>query len=360
MTKINNAQQIDYIRENASKIAEKLLDWYGENKRDLPWRRNHDPYSIWISEVMLQQTQVGTVIDYFIDFMKKFPTVKDLAEASEDEVLKAWTGLGYYSRAKRLKQTAVILQEKYDGLFPKDFDKVIKLPGIGPYTAGAILSIAYNLRFPAVDGNVLRVFSRLFNDHRDIGDTKTQQSFEEVALKLLPADCRHFNQGLMELGSQVCLPKNPRCEICPVHSLCLSHQYGCEKLLPFKKARVKNIQLDMEVAWVEYNNLILIIKRPSEGLLASLWGFPIIERNLTLQEGLSIKEELEVLLGTTVELLEPLKKAKHVFSHRTWNMTLYRFKAFKKIIPDTPETEWIDLQQLRNYPFPTAFKKLVP
>lgn len=350
---------LPYIKEHGEELAEDLLTWYQQNKRDLPWRKNHNPYRIWISEVMLQQTQVDTVIDYFNRFMTRFPTIESLAGADEEHVLKVWEGLGYYSRAKRLKQAAEVMMLDYDGTFPQTYAETLKLPGIGPYTAGAVLSIAHNLPLPAVDGNVLRVFARVFEDNRDIGDMKTRKAFEHMAKALLPEDSRHFNQALMELGATICTPKNPRCGDCPIHKLCIANTSHTQKDLPVKKKRQKNTPLEMEVALVRYKDYTLIVKRPSEGLLADLWGFPIIKRDEALGDGMSIHDELEDFLGVSVKLKGKIKKAKHVFSHRTWHMTLYEFRVNHMVKPHFPQVEWIDLTQESDFPLPTAFRKLI-
>lgn len=356
---MKNIDHLPYIEEHGKALAGALLTWYEQNKRDLPWRKNHNPYRIWISEVMLQQTQVDTVIDYFNRFMVTFPTIEALAGADEEQVLKAWEGLGYYSRAKRLKQAAQVMMLDYDGAFPTTYAETLKLPGIGPYTAGAVMSIAYNLPVPAVDGNVLRVFSRVFNDDRDIGDMKTRKAFEHMAKALLPEDSRHFNQALMELGATVCTPKNPRCEACPIHALCRAKASLRQKDLPVKKKRQKNIPLEMEVALVRHDHHTLIVKRSSEGLLADLWGFPIVKRDEALQDGMSIHDDLEEFLGVKVKPTGEIKKAKHVFSHRTWHMTLYAFDIDHKVRPHFPQVEWIDLTKESDFPLPTAFKKLI-
>lgn len=349
----------DFIATYGSKIADLLLDWYHVVKRDLPWRRRQDPYGIWISEVMLQQTQVDTVIDYYNRFMEAFPSVTALADANEEKVLKLWEGLGYYSRARRLKQCAIVLMEKYKGEFPRHYNKVLQLPGIGPYTAGAILSIAYNMAVPAVDGNVMRVFARLFNDYRDINSPKTRKVFELMANKLLPKDCRHFNQSLMELGALICTPSKPKCNHCPLTTLCLSKKNNTQTELPIKQKKTKQLKLEMEVAFLHYKDYRLIVKRPSEGLLANLWGFPIIERSKTLEKGLTIKEELEEALGMDVHLKGFIKASKHVFSHRTWDMSIYAFEIDEMVKPDYPEVRWVKMEDFEAYPLPTAFKKLI-
>ncbi|WP_105614502.1 A/G-specific adenine glycosylase [Vallitalea okinawensis] len=340
-------------------FSNSLLFWYNKEQRQLPWREKRDAYSIWLSEVMLQQTQVDTVIDYYKAFINRFPSVFDLAAAEEDEVLKLWEGLGYYSRAKRLKLCAMDLVDKYNGEFPKDYAKVLKLPGIGPYTAGAVLSIAYNMALPAVDGNVLRVFSRLFNDDRDIGEQKVRKLVEEKAKELLPEDRRHFNQALMELGATTCTPKNPECEICPVSDICEAKTLNRQHLLPIKAKRVKNKKLSMEVALVWYNEHLLIMKRPTEGLLANLWGMPIVERDPNKEAGLTLIEELEDTYGLEILSIQQSGTAKHVFSHRTWEMTLFDIKVKEQLEPEYPVVNWCTDEELESYALPTAFKKLL-
>lgn len=350
---------LDYMKTIKEPMAKALLKWYHLHKRDLPWRKNHNPYGIWISEVMLQQTQVDTVIDYYHAFMDAFPAIHHLATAPEEKVLKIWEGLGYYSRAKRLKQAAEIMVRDYGGSFPTTYKEVLSLPGIGPYTAGAVLSIAHNQPLPAVDGNVLRVFARVFLDDRDIGDMKTRKAFEDMARYLLPEDSRHYNQSLMELGATVCTPKNPSCDVCPIHTYCQAKAHHQQGVLPYKKKRQKNISLYMEVAMLRSMGQTLIVKRPSEGLLADLWGFPIIKRDDALPDGMTIHDELEDFLGVPVSYQGEVKKAKHVFSHRTWHMTMYAFEVEKMVTPSHPQVAWIKLDEETDFPLPTAFKKLI-
>lgn len=341
-----------------SELAENLLEWYAEEHRKLPWRESHDPYKIWLSEVMLQQTQVDTVIPYFNRYIEAFPTIQDLASASEEQVLKLWEGLGYYSRAKRIRLCAMEVVEKYDGVFPEDYNKVLKLPGIGSYTAGAVLSIAYNMAVSAVDGNVLRVFSRLENDHSDIGNLKVRKALEARITRILPHDRRHYNQALMELGATICTPKNPKCNSCPVAELCESRKLGNQADLPVKKKKQKNKQMDMEVALVYKDGELLMMKRPSTGLLADLWGFPIAEKTLT-SDGDSIMAELDDNYGLDVLQAEKLGKAKHVFSHRTWNMTIYKVDVTDKVYPEYPSVVWCTEETIKEYALPTAFKKVL-
>ncbi|HEU4964251.1 MAG TPA: A/G-specific adenine glycosylase, partial [Bacilli bacterium] len=215
--KTQERKRIEFDRKAAQLVSERLLAWYEQHKRDLPWRRQRDPYAIWVSEVMLQQTRVETVIPYWLNFMEKFPTIEALAQAPEADILKAWEGLGYYSRVRNLQKAAQAVVERYGGIVPDQLDEMRSLPGVGPYTAGAVLSIAYDRDVPAVDGNVFRVLSRIFLIEEDIMKPKTRPLFEDLAEYLIPPGrAASFNQGLMELGATVCIPKNPRCETCTV------------------------------------------------------------------------------------------------------------------------------------------------
>lgn len=361
-----------------SPLATALLEWYFNHQRTLPWRENHDPYRIWLSEIMLQQTQVATVIDYFNRFTKTFPTVFDLAKASEDQVFKLWEGLGYYSRARNIMRCAKVLVEDYGGVFPRELAKALKLPGVGPYTAGAVLSIAYNEPVPAVDGNVMRVMSRLYAKKEDIGDPKTRPLIEALVMEVLPHDRRHFNQALMELGATVCTPKNPQCEGCPIQSHCLAKATGQTQSLPVKLQKIKKTSHLVPVAYVTCNDQVLIIRRPSEGLLSGLWAFPTVELEAsseakytkdpsqlglfsTEQEEIQalknwFSENMDMALPMTYEFLGEVK---HVFTHKTWQLRLWHFKVEKPVYTDLPESQWVTRKSLSDFALPTAFVKLI-
>lgn len=367
-------------------ISESLLEWYYVNHRKLPWRETDHPYAIWVSEVMLQQTQVDTVIDYYNRFLQSYPTIKDLANADEDSVYKLWEGLGYYSRARNLMRCAKIITEQYNGQFPSYYDEIIKLPGIGPYTAGAILSIAYNLPYPAVDGNVMRVIARIFKIEEDIALPATRKIFEKKVIELLPEDRRHFNQALMELGAIICTPKNPRCSICPVKIFCKANKYNIWSELPVKRKKIKKSVKQIAAAYVLNKEKFLITKRNEKGLLNGLWGLPYVEYNdkdnpVSLLAQLIYKE-----YGFIVEYKKIKAKNSHVFTHIKWNTTLFQFELFddsqynmkeghedyqiendqarkevnfKGEISPLPLYEWVSLNEFEKYPFPTAFKKLL-
>lgn len=351
-----------------ARFQQQLLDWYFIRQRSLPWREDHNPYRIWLSEVMLQQTQVATVIDYYKRFLAAYPTVHDLAAADEDSIFKLWEGLGYYSRARNLMKCAKIVVSEHNGIFPNDLKQMLKLPGIGPYTAGAILSIAYNAAVPAVDGNVLRVMSRVYESYLDISDPKTRPVIEQRLYKCLPEDSRHFNQALMELGATICTPKNPNCSHCPVSSDCLAFQKQVMSDLPVKLKKQSKTHHAVPVAYVTHKDKVLLIKRSDEGLLSGLWGFPAVtleaEENgsdyaelqqQALQAWLSEYMDLEVSLVKQL----PLGIADHVFTHKVWHMTLWHFEASRLVSVDMPQMTWVRRQDIKDFALPTAFVKLI-
>ena len=380
-----------------------LLSWYRGKKRQLPWRETADGYHIWISEIMLQQTRVEAVKPYYARFMEHFPTVWDLAGASDEELLKCWEGLGYYSRARNLKKAAAVIVEQYDGYLPSSYDELLKLPGIGSYTAGAIGSIAYGLPVPAVDGNVLRVLSRVTASREDILKQQTRRKMEALVSGVLekivlrePADeagsaeeendfaereesfageaekpkeglgysagaqgnlAGDFNQALIEIGAMVCVPNGaPLCVQCPFHTVCLAAIRGLTGEIPVRSPKKKRKIEEKTVLLLEYEDKIAIRKRREGGLLASLYEFP----NLS---GILKEQQVENLFSGNIRSFHELPKAKHIFSHTEWHMNGY-FLSLKK--PETAclETEesgaepvlfveWKELTE--RYPLPGAF-----
>ncbi len=316
-----------YIREFSST----LVNWYYKEKRDLPWRHTTDPYKIWVSEVMLQQTRVDTVIPYYHRFINKYPTLESLAYAPQEELLKMWEGLGYYSRARNLQTGVREVVEKYNSKVPNNRHDITKLKGVGPYTAGAILSIAYNEPEHAVDGNVMRVLSRVLHIKEDIALPKTKKVFEEAVTQLIfKKDPGSFNQALMDLGAQICTPTSPKCLLCPVREYCLAFQEGKPEELPIKSKKQKNkkIKYDIYIA-IDEDGKYLLQKRPSEGLLANMWEFPMIEI-----EKENILKSYEIFqksydLNITDFLNDQLLKFKHVFSHLTWEMDCHLVQVQK-------------------------------
>ena len=274
-------QDLDLMK----KMAEPIVKWYQENKRELPWRKEKNPYHIWVSEIMLQQTRIEAVLGYYERFLRSLPMVKDLAEVDEEKLLKLWEGLGYYNRARNLKKAAQIVQEKYAGNIPKNYEELLNLPGIGEYTAGAIASIAYNEKVPAVDGNVLRVVSRVVLSKKDVLEPKTKKEFTEKLKQIMPKQAGDFNEGLMELGERICLPNGePICEQCPLQKVCLAKKENLTLNIPVRNAKIKRKKEQKTVFLLEYENQIAIRKRDKTGLLANLYEFPNVDKKCTKKE----------------------------------------------------------------------------
>ena len=375
--------------EITADFQQALLSWFLENKRALPWREDQDPYKIWVSEVMLQQTRVDTVIPYFERFIGRYPTLEDLAQAEEAEVLKLWEGLGYYSRARNLLQGVREVAARYGGRVPDNKADILSVKGIGSYTAGAILSIAYGRPVPAVDGNVLRVITRLFAMADDITKTSTKKRVEALVERLIPEDDpSSFNQGLMELGALICLPRTPACARCPVQRFCRGYKEGRPEAFPVKaaKSRPKPVGLAAGVLWMD--DKVLIRRRPQDGLLAGLWEFPTAawEASYDRWKGLSrdekaywLKMRLETAYPLRLERPQYLLPIRHVFSHLKWDGEVYEFVASrshegegKRQMDGTAgrgadgqeqdvmgEHRWVRLDELEDFAFPVSYRKIV-
>ncbi len=341
-------------------IAEQLLEWYDENRRDLPWRRDVDPYRVWVSEIMLQQTRVETVKPYFDRWLERFPDVHTLAEAGEEEVLRYWQGLGYYSRARNLHKGVREVVTSYGGQIPDTPEDISKLSGVGEYTAGAILSIAYNQRQPAVDGNVLRVFSRLFSITGDITRLQTKKAITKVVEQELPEDRPgDFNQAIMDLGSSICIPKQPRCDRCPVVGKCLAYQQGCQDALPVRKKSTPPVEVLLVAAVIEVEGRFLLRRRPPQGLLASMWEFPALEV-ADYGGGLMELEALVAEAGLVVKAeLQPLVQLVHTFSHRQWFIAFYRCAVLEMTVSsDLPGMVWRSPSDWDELPFAGPHQKV--
>ena len=303
-----------------------LLAWYDREKRDLPWRRTSDPYAIWISETMLQQTRVETVIPYYERFLDRFPTVEALADADSDDLMEHWAGLGYYRRARNLQAAAQRIVEEHAGELPDGVDALQELPGIGRYTAGAVASIAFDREAPVVDGNVARVFARLFAMRDEIQGSAAQKRLWEEAERLAagprPGD---LNQALMELGARVCTPRSPTCLLCPLERHCRGLAEGSPEELPIKKAKKAPAQVEGVAAWVPRKNRWLAVRRPPEGMLGGLWELPggDLEPAEAPEEGLA--RLLRERLGLAAKSARRIGDVEHVFSHRV--LTLHVFEA---------------------------------
>lgn len=341
-------------------IQRDLLDWYNHNKRDLPWRINCDPYRVWISEIMLQQTRVDTVIPFYERFMERFPTLNDLAAADEEDVIKAWEGLGYYSRARHLHTAVKEVAASYGGEVPREWDDISRLKGVGAYTAGAILSIAYNRPVPAVDGNVMRVFSRWLSLWDDVAKVSTRKKIEGLAIQVIPEDRPgDFNQALMELGALICTPFNPACVNCPVASHCSAREQGVQQELPVKTKAKPPLPAAVTFGWITDGNRVLLEKRPAEGLLADMWGLPTVENDRHEQTpGQTLQQALQGK-GLSVELGASLGELEHIFSHRRWHITLVEGVVTAEAEPLPDRYRWIDPDQWDQLALPNVYHKAI-
>lgn len=334
-------------------IVEPLLQWFQENARVLPWRESPTPYRVWVSEIMLQQTRVEAVKPYFERFMRELPRIQDLAECEEERLLKLWEGLGYYNRVRNMQETAKTVMEEFAGELPSDYGELLKLKGIGSYTAGAVASIAYHQPVPAVDGNVLRVITRVAEDSSDIMKQSVKTEIEKRLAEIIPADhAGQFNQALMELGAIVCLPNGqPLCGKCPWQSFCRARFHDKISEIPVKtKAKARKIQ-NRTVFVIRRQDKVILHKRPAKGLLAGMYEFPNVEGTLSEEEALKwIKQKnLQPLR------IEKAGEAKHIFSHIEWHMTGYVI-WIDELEKDVSGMLYLDLQEVNEkYPIPAAF-----
>lgn len=334
-----------------------LLHWFRAEKRAMPWRETRDPYYIWVSEVMLQQTQVATVIPYYERFMARFPTIQSLAEAPLDDLLKHWEGLGYYSRARNLQKAAQQVVSEHGGVFPRDYAAIRALSGIGDYTAGAIASIAFNQAKPAVDGNVLRVLSRWFRIAEDIAKPQSKRLFEEFALRLIPeGHAWEFNQALMELGALVCTPRRPRCADCPVRDACRANLVGDVEAFPVKTKKAPPRPVSFAVAVLSRGDSVWIVRRPAEGLLGGLWEFPAFE----LGEGADVADLLESRLALGAMSWAPLCTVLHTYTHMKATMQVLRAELPEGVeLPQNDDRRWVPVSDLGSYAFSNANQKII-
>lgn len=341
-------------RERIGKMPPLLLSWYAENQKELPWRETKDPYRVWISEIMLQQTRIETVIPYYLRFLRAFPDVSALAAAPEDQILKLWEGLGYYSRARNLGKTARMIMAEYGGAFPQSAEKLRKLPGIGDYTAGAIASIAFGKREPAVDGNVLRVCARYLASDEDILLPATRKKVRELLCTVYPdgEEAGHFTQAVMELGETVCLPGGePKCGSCPLAGECLAHRRGEESCFPRKSAAKARRIEEKTVLLLSCGERYALCRRPEDGLLAGMWELPNRCGHLTGEDVLAWLKEI----GTEPVSVLPRGEAVHIFTHVEWHMIGYAAEC--AAMP--PCFLWEEAESIRSrYAIPTAFRFL--
>ena len=332
------------------KLPQVLLPWFDENKRDLPWRQDKDPYHVWLSEIMLQQTRVEAARGYYSRFLEALPSVSHLAMAEDDLLRKLWEGLGYYSRVRNLKKAAALIMERHGGEFPRTYEEILALPGIGPYTAGAISSICFDLPTPAVDGNVLRVISRLINDPTPIDSPAYKKAVEARLASVYPPRAGDFTQALMELGATVCGPNwAPRCGECPCAGLCAAKAAGTASQLPVKSPKKEKRREEKTVFVLSCDGLYALRKRPENGLLAGLWEFPNIPGKRSLEEG------AETLRQWGLQPRQPLRQVQrhHIFTHIRWDMT----GIYWEVSQPVGNFVWLTADEInRQAALPTAFR----
>ena len=335
-------------------IVEPLLIWYEKNKRKLPWREEPTPYHVWISEIMLQQTRVEAVKSYYARFVAELPEIKDLAACPEEKLLKLWEGLGYYNRVKNMQKAAIEVMELYGGELPADYDKLLSLSGIGSYTAGAVASIAYGIQKPAVDGNVLRVITRITEDSSDILKQSTKKKIENVLEKIMPPNAPGaFNQSLMELGATVCVPNGmAKCESCPIADFCRAKANSTVLEYP-KKAAKKPRKIEEKTIFIIQNGQEFAIKkRPQTGLLSGLYELPNISGYLTSEEAVRCVEEMKLL----PVYIKEAGSSKHIFSHVEWHMKGYFVKVASTEEKQVDDLIFVDKKDSKKkYPIPSAF-----
>lgn len=344
-------KQDNHIEYIYSQLPALLLPWYEANKRDLPWRKDKDPYHIWVSEIMLQQTRVEAVKGYYQRFLLALPTIADLANADDELLYKLWEGLGYYSRVRNLKKAAQRIVEDHSGVFPTEYDAVLSLPGIGVYTAGAICSIAFNQKVPAVDGNVMRVISRLTDDATPVDAESYKQKVRSNLTQIYPVNAGAFTQALMELGATLCGPnQKPNCEECPCREICLSRKNGTQEIRPVKQPKRKRRVEEKTVFILSCDGYYALTKRPAKGLLASMWEWPNVEGTQAVAEALHSVEEYGLQPG---ELLKQIDR-EHIFTHVQWLMRGYYIKVKER----QGDFTWMTLEEIDSYAaLPTAFRQ---
>ena len=357
---ITLADEVKVVLEEPElyEIAEPVVGWFRQNKRDLPWRKDQDPYHVWVSEIMLQQTRVEAVKPYYERFLKELPRVKDLAEAKEDTLLKLWEGLGYYNRVRNMQKAAQQIMVDFHGEFPNTYEEILSLKGIGNYTAGAISAFAFGLPKPAVDGNVLRVVSRITGSREDIMKQSVRKAMERALEQVIPEDAASdFGQGLIELGAIVCVPNGePKCEECPAAFACVARKQGLTSEIPVKK-KAKARRIEKRTVFIfKDGEKLAIRKRPGKGLLAGLYEFPNEEGRLTQKEVTAYSKEI----GLMPVRVKKLESAKHIFSHVEWHMTGYEVIVDELEKTNKKEFLFIHPEEIgQRYPLPSAFETYI-
>jgi A/G-specific adenine glycosylase len=367
------------MQANWDDYAHKLVMWYEIHQRRLPWRETQDAYAIWVSETMLQQTRVETVIPYYHAFLSSFPTIRDLALAEEEVVLKHWQGLGYYSRVRNLHRAAKTVLGQYGGVIPSEPEEFSKLPGVGPYTTGAVMSIAFNKPVPAIDGNVLRVMARFLGIRDPIELSSVKRRIEERVQAWLDASQpRQLTQSLMELGAIVCTPRSPKCLVCPIQSGCTAYREGLVSSLPVRQKKKERKLVDVASLWCDRQGEVLMQRRSESGLLAGMWQLPSVEVPV---EGVAFPE---LTMAHRAQLIEMLRQAfsvpdlvadgsvdfalvgveKHIFTHIEWRVSVFRPVGFSEaelgnISEGRKELQWVNREELRDLTLPRVYEKIV-
>lgn len=332
-----------------------IIKWYRQNKRNLPWRITKDPYKIWLSEVILQQTKVNQGINYYVKFITNYPTITDLANASEQEVLSDWQGLGYYSRARNLHQSAKIIRDEYKGLFPINYIEILKLKGVGSYTAAAIASFSFDLAHAVVDGNVYRVLSRIYDIEIPIDTNQGQKEFLQLANSLLnPEHPAEHNQAIMEFGALQCTPTNPKCETCPFVQSCMARKNNTIQLRPVKKGKTKVRNRYFHFLHIEDETHILLQKRLEKDIWQNMYQFPLIEKD-TIEDMIQLKKEIVDRFGKRVELSK--SGVKHILSHQHLHTTFWRMKELPKVLKENSEYVWVEKKELGRFPIPRVIER---
>lgn len=344
-----------------TRFASSILKWYSRNARDLPWRKRRDPYAIWISEVMLQQTRVETALPYFERWMARFPSIRALAAASEHTVLKQWEGLGYYSRARSLRRAAQIIVRDHDGEIPSDVGALRRLPGVGAYTAAAVSSIAFGTDEPALDGNIRRVLARVFNMRAPVGSPLGERRLRALSIQNLPRGrAADFNQGLMDMGAAICLPRNPHCESCPVGNLCEAKRKGQQAQLPVRARRAPLRRVLMGAAVIAQQDRVLLSRRPSKGLLGGMWEFPKAEISGPSTDLTRIRNRLPAAIRDALELRvrprKPLIQVRHTYSH--FEVVVHAFLCSIRSSAIPPGFRWVNASRLSRYPMGRVDRKI--
>jgi len=340
----------------------RLLKWFDAHQREMPWRSNPIPYWVWVSEAMLQQTQVDTVIPYFNRFLQKFPTVDALASAHQQEVLKLWEGLGYYSRARNLHKAAQVVMSEWGGQLPTTYESLQTLPGVGPYIAAAVASIAFNIPVPVVDGNVLRVFARFWGITDDIRDPKLRDTlFNQLTPFIQKSKPSQFNQAMMELGALICTPRNPKCSDCPLAKNCIALQTQQTDTLPFKSKKAPVPHYDIAVGVIWQDGKILIGRRKEDQMLGGLWEFPGGKLNVGESAEAAVVREIREETGLTTNVLHKYCVVKHAYTHFKITLTAFACEVISGTVSpkSAEELKWVSPDALHDYPFPTANKKVI-